>query len=82
MTTSKKETDHYEGSILEDVNHKFSLLIELIEPLRDLPAKVDRIDKRLIRVESDVKVIKKVVTAHSYQINDHGDRIIELEKVA
>ncbi|MGI9027659.1 MAG: hypothetical protein ACR2FM_02330 [Candidatus Saccharimonadales bacterium] len=80
MTINNNDTSHYEGALIEDVNHKFSLILEVVGSLKDLPAKVDRLNNRLMRVESDVQVIKKVVTAHSYQINDYEERMTKIER--
>jgi hypothetical protein len=62
--------------ILEDINGKFDLILELVEPLAPLPS----IDRRLKNVESDVKIIKRVVTGHSKQLHDHESRLKTLEK--
>ncbi len=60
----KNDTGHHDGVLLEDINHKFDVIVEYLAPLASLPKKVDRMDERLERVESDVKVIKLQVAKH------------------
>lgn len=68
----KNHTGHYEGALLEDINHKFDAILEGQQSLANVPRKLDDIDERLGRVESDVKAIKAVIT-------NHEGRIIRLE---
>ena len=68
MCTMRDKNDHHQGVLLEDMNHKFDVILEYLKPLSGLPAKVDRIDERLERVESDVKVVKVVLKDHSKDI--------------
>lgn len=43
------------GALLEDIDNKFQLLIELVTPLTVLPQKFDEIEERLIRIEANLK---------------------------
>ena len=54
--------------LLEDLNSKFDFLLEIVTNLAPLPGQVAAIEERLARVESDVKIIKKVVIEHSSDI--------------
>jgi hypothetical protein len=73
------DEENYTNVLLEDINGKFDLLIELVTPLLVLPPIVSKIADRLERVESDVKIIKKVVTGHSATLKNHENRITKLE---
>ncbi len=61
-------SDYDIAIILEDVNDKFSAILEGQQAMAHLPRQVDEIDARLQRVESDVKVIKLAVKD---QTKDH-----------
>jgi hypothetical protein len=54
-------TDHYVGALLEDINHKFDILVEGQASMAHVPRKLDDIDDRLKTVELDVKTIKLAV---------------------
>lgn len=71
--------DHFEA-VLEYVNDKLDMIIEAIAPLGPMQIKMHEIDERLTRVESDVKVIKKVVTGTNHDLKNHNRRITKLEK--
>ncbi len=78
----KDDINHHCGALLEDINHKFDAIMEGQQAMAHLPQKVDQIDDRLQRVESDVTVIKRAVT---YQGKDHGaleKRVTKLEGAA
>lgn len=74
-----KDTEHYEGALLEEINSKVD---RLTEALADVPARVCSIDERLSIVETDVKVIKAAVTDQSKQLHDHEQRLTQLEQPA
>jgi hypothetical protein len=59
--SDKNPNDHYEGILAEEVRDELKAILEGLTPLSYLPGKVDRIDERLERVESDVKIIKLAV---------------------
>jgi hypothetical protein len=67
------------GLTLEYLDDKLDLILEAIAPLGPMQIKITEIDARLTRVESDVKVIKKVVTATNRDLKDHERRITDLE---
>lgn len=76
-----KNDDHYEGALLEDMNDKYTKLLEIIGMLGSLPAQVAEINRRTKKMEQDIQVIKHVVTSHSDQLHDHEKRITALETV-
>lgn len=68
----KDDINHHCGALLEDINHKFDAIMEGQQAMAHLPKKVDQIDDRLQRVESDVTVIKLAVKDQS---KDHKDLV-------
>jgi hypothetical protein len=72
-------SDDYTAAILEDVKHKFDTIIDGQTLLAPMSQKLNDVEERLIRVEGDVKIIKKVVTSHSRELRDHEHRITKLE---
>jgi hypothetical protein len=71
--------DHFEF-LLEDVNDKFDLILEMVTALLPLRGQVQAIDDRLAGVESDVKIIKRVVKEHSRELRDHDLAIHRLSQ--
>ena len=71
--------------LLKNISHKLDVLLEA-QSIMATSMQVKAIDKRLIGVEADVKVIKKVVTdesrvtrRHTSRLNNHETRITDLE---
>lgn len=62
--------------LLEDIEGKLS---RFAEAMADVPGTVEKIDERLKKVESDLQVIKAVVTDHNQELRDHASRISTLE---
>jgi hypothetical protein len=62
--------DHFEAA-LEYFNDKLDMIIEAIAPLGPMQIKMNEMDDRLSRVESDVTIIKRVVKEHSRELSDH-----------
>lgn len=69
-TADNNDTDHYEGALLEEINDRLKGIQEGQDSLAHVPEQLNNIDKRLRTVESDVKIIKSVVTEHSRDIKD------------
>jgi hypothetical protein len=69
----------YVGAILEDVNHKFDAIMEGLQALAPVPARLDRIEGRLDHVESDVTIIKQVVKEHSQVLSEHSRDLTEIK---
>lgn len=66
----------YTNVLLEDINSKFDLLIEIILPMSKT---VKQLQQDITQVTSDVTVIKKVVRDHSGTLHNHKYRITRLE---
>jgi len=69
----------YDAVLLEDMNHKFDVILEYLAPLSPLPAKVDTIDERLKNIETDVQIIRAAVTDRSAPLLNHEQRLTTLE---
>lgn len=67
--------------LLEDIDHKLDALIEGQTVLAPMARKLDDVDKRLTNLETDVKVIKKVVTDESKVTRGHGKKLNDLWKI-
>lgn len=62
----------YQVVLLEDINGKLDAILEG-QANAPLLARFNSMDKRLQRVESDVVVIKAVLTDQSRVLNEHSD---------
>lgn len=69
---------HLEAA-LEYFDDKFDLILGAIAPLGPMQIKITEIDERLMRVESRLTVIEKVVTDTNRDLKDHEKRITKLE---
>jgi hypothetical protein len=72
--TDKNNNDHYEGALLEDMNHKFDVILEYLTPLASVPSDVAQLKDDMTVVKADIKTIKAVVT-------NHEGRITKIERV-
>ena len=79
---SDTNDSHYEGALLEDVNHKFDVILEYLGPLASVPSDVAQLKTDMGDVKADVKTIKAVITNQSSQLNNHETRITKLEQSA
>lgn len=66
------------GEVLMD---ELKVIREYLEDIPVIKQKVTSIDERLSVVESDMKVVKAVLTDHSQQLQDHETRITRIEAV-
>ncbi len=67
--------DDHTGVILEDMNSKFDLVVELVQDMsQKMATKND-----LVEIKEDVKIIKAAVTDLSNQVARHETRITSLE---
>ncbi len=73
------QTNNYHDILLEDIQHKFELILEIVQPLTSLPQQFQLLDERLIVVESDVKIIKTIVSEHSKILMKHDQDITEIK---
>lgn len=79
--TDNNDTSHYEDALLEDIDDRLKGILEGQDSLAHVPKQLNDMDDRLRNVESDVKVIKKVVTEHSYELKAIKTRITKHERV-
>ncbi len=47
-----KDTDHYEGAVLEDIRDKITLLLEATSQLKDVPKRLASIESQLDNMET------------------------------
>ncbi len=78
MVMSKEDKD-YTNVLLEEMNSKFDLLLEMMQPIKKLQEDTSVLIEDIQTVKSDVKKIKTVVTDQSKQLTNHEVRIIDLE---
>jgi hypothetical protein len=64
------------GEVIAD---ELKVIHEYLESLLPLPDQVRQLDDRLKNVEADIKVIKAVITDHSYILQGHEQRLTLLE---
>lgn len=69
----------YIAVVLEDMNAKFDLILEIVRPLTPLPQQMRELSEKVDRVETEIGVIKKVIRQHSDSLRDHKDRLCQLE---
>lgn len=81
-----KDTDHYEGSLLESINDQLKAIREGQESMASVPGNISLIKDRLGNVETDVKAIKaavkdqgKIVNKHTKQLTNHDRRLTAIE---
>ena len=74
------------GAIIEDIDDKLDLILEAHAALAPLPERVNEIEERLAKVESDTCVIRRVVTEYSQELkiinqklDHHHSRLGKLE---
>jgi predicted nucleic acid-binding Zn-ribbon protein len=82
---TKKPDDNYRDVLLEEMNGKFDMVLEMVGYLREnMATKSDIRELRdeLSEVKGDVKAIKFAVTNMSGDIDDHEKRITKLERKA
>jgi hypothetical protein len=70
---------NYTDVLLEDMNHKFDLLLEAIAPLKDMQKDIFALKEDLEEVKQDVKVVKAAVTDLSKQVHGHERRFTKLK---
>jgi hypothetical protein len=79
--------DDYTAILLEDINHKFEAILEGQVLLAPMSQKLNNVDKRLVRVENYMKIMKKVLVGlsreskhHAQRLDNHGKRLTRLEQ--
>ena len=78
-------TDHYLGVLLEDIDSKLAIIMEG-QSVQATSLKLKAVDERLQVVESDARLIRRIVTDQStasrsqtQRLNGHETRISKLE---
>ena len=69
----------YTDILLEDMNGKFDLLLELMTPLKQMQSDIKVTKEDVAELKTDVRIIKAAVTDSSHQVRDHNKRITKLE---
>lgn len=77
--TDNNDTSHYEGAILENIQDKIDLILEILGVLQPMQSDIRQLKDDVHVLKQDVGVIKKVVTSQSKQLNNHERRITKLE---
>ncbi len=67
--------NYYTAVLLEDINHKFDFIVESLAGMATAK-QLQAVDDRLVRVENDVKIMKKVLGEHSCELDKHDKRLI------
>lgn len=76
------DTGHYEGALLEDVNHKFDVILEYLRPLARLPHDVDELKDDMTVVKTDIRTIKHTIKGQSKDHRQLEKRVTKLEQTA
>jgi len=71
--------DDYTKLLAEELKAQRSQILEALGGLKDVPARLTRIEEKLEDVGTDVKAIKAVVKEHNTELKDHHQRITALE---
>jgi len=74
-----EDQKRYQAVLLEEIHKQNKVILEGLDGLKELPAKVDKLVEDTAEVKSDIKVIKTVVKDHSTELKDHKQRITALE---
>ena len=64
-------TDHYTGALLEDINHKLDLIMELIKPIPQMQQDIAELKADMIEVKADIRVMKAAIADLSKYNNKH-----------
>jgi len=64
-------TSHTTNALLEDINAKFDVILEIVRPLAELPERVGWLEDDVRELKEDMKVVKVAVTDTNRQIQKH-----------
>ena len=70
---------NYTDVILEDINGKFDLLLEIVVPMRKEVSEVKKMTDKIPEIQADIKTIKLALKQTNMQVRDHETRITKLE---
>lgn len=62
------KNDHYEGALLEEMDHKLDALLEGQQSLAQVPGDPAQLKDGMTVVKADIKTIKAVITNHEGRI--------------
>ncbi len=68
MAGTNDDTDHYEGAVLEDINHQLAAILEGQAAMAGVPAKLEQLHGRLTGLEGEVKATRAAVTDLSKEL--------------
>jgi peptidoglycan hydrolase CwlO-like protein len=69
--SDKNDNDHYEGALLEDINHKLDAIMEGQQAMASLPGDVAQLKEDMSDVKNDLEAIKAVAREHSELLSEH-----------
>ena len=81
-STDNNDTSHYEGALLEDIQHKLAAILEGQQSLDHVPRELTELRADMADVKTDVKAIKAAVTDQGADMKDLKSRVATLEKAA
>ncbi len=70
--TSKNDTNHYEGALLEEIRDDVKTVLEGQASLAHVPVAITRLQDDMTTVKADIKTIKLAVKD---QCKDHKDLV-------
>lgn len=69
------DADHYNGALLEDMNHKFDIILDYLAPLASLSGDVAQLKDDMVDVKADTEAIKLAV---KHQADEHNDLVKQM----
>lgn len=74
------KNDHYQAALLEDMDHKFKVILEYLQPLANIPADVAQLQGDMREVKTQLTNVEVAVTDLSKQHCRLEDRVVALER--
>ena len=71
--------DDYTAVLLEDINHKFDVIVESLSGMATA-VQLQAVGDRLVRVENELIIMRRVLTEHSSELQYNGGRLDNHEK--
>ncbi|MCA1703947.1 MAG: hypothetical protein LC808_12045, partial [Actinobacteria bacterium] len=82
MSSMNDDTSHYEGALLEDIQHKLAAILEGQQSLAHVPRELAELRADVADVKTNVKAIKAAIAVQSADTKDLKSRVATLEKAA
>jgi hypothetical protein len=76
MSDLNDDTSHYEGALLEDMDRKLDIILEVQAGMSSVPERLTNLEASMDEVKADVKVIK---SALKHQTKEFRTRLTALE---